>query len=74
MVKHLTKIGNSLGLIIEKPILELLDIDDETQLEMKTDGKALIIQPLKGNRKRRIKAVSKKIMDTHDDTFRELAK
>ncbi len=74
MVKHLTKIGNSLGLIIEKPILELLGIDDETQLEMKTDGKALIIQPLKGNRKRRIKAVSKKIMDTHDDTFRELAK
>ena len=42
MIKKLIPIGNSLGLIIEKPILELLDIDKDTPLEVKTDGEALI--------------------------------
>ena len=38
MIKRLTAIGNSHGIIIEKAILELLDIDRDTELEMKTDG------------------------------------
>jgi hypothetical protein len=32
--KQLSTIGNSLGIVIEKPILELLDIDRETELEL----------------------------------------
>ena len=46
MIKTLTSIGNSLGLIIDKPILELLKIDKDTQLEVVTDGQGLIIRPL----------------------------
>jgi hypothetical protein len=46
MVKRLTHIGNSLGLVIEKPILELLGISAETELEMTTDGKRLLIEPI----------------------------
>src|SRR5579859_2914584 len=34
MRKRLSAIGNSLGLVIEKPILELLHIDRETELDM----------------------------------------
>ena len=45
MIKKLTTIGNSLGLIIEKPIRELLDIDKDTPLEVKTDGEALVHPP-----------------------------
>ena len=47
MKKRLTNIGNSLGLVIEKPILELLQITQETELEMTTDGTRLIIEPLR---------------------------
>ncbi len=73
MRKKLSTIGNSLGVVIEKPILELLDIDRETELEMTTDGQRLIIEPIRQRRKRLL-ASAKKVMDAHDQTFRKLAK
>ncbi len=45
MIKTLTPIGNSLGLIIDRPILNLLHIDRDTELEISTDGQTLIIRP-----------------------------
>jgi antitoxin component of MazEF toxin-antitoxin module len=74
MIKRLTAIGNSLGLIIERPILELLDIDKETPLEVRTDGEMLIIRPQRRNRSARLKAAAKRMMDAHDETMRKLAK
>jgi antitoxin component of MazEF toxin-antitoxin module len=73
MRKKLSAIGNSLGIVIEKPILELLDIDRETELEMTTDGQRLIIEPVR-RRRQRVLASAKKVMDAHDETFRKLAK
>ncbi len=49
MIKRLTRVGNSLGLIIDRPILELLDIDQDTELEIRTDGRQLVIRPLRGD-------------------------
>ena len=51
MIKRLTKHGNSLALVIEKPILELLGADADTQFEVTTDGQALVLSPVK-NRQR----------------------
>jgi len=45
MIKTLTPIGNSLGLIIDRPILNLLNIERDTALEITTDGQTLIIRP-----------------------------
>ncbi len=45
MVKKLTKHGNSLALVIDRPILELLHIDADTPLDISTDGKQLLISP-----------------------------
>lgn len=74
MIKKLTAIGNSLGLIIERPILELLDIDKDTPLEVKTDGEALIIRPAKESRRQRVRRATERMMDRHDETLRKLAK
>lgn len=74
MVKKLTAIGNSLGLIIEKPILELLDIDKDTLLEVRTDGEALIIRPQRKSRSTRVKAAAERMMKAHDETLSKLAK
>lgn len=71
--EKLSAIGNSLEIVIEKPVLDLLDIDRETELEMTTDGQRLIIEPIRQRRKR-VLASAKKIMDAHDNTFRKLAK
>jgi antitoxin MazE len=43
MVKKLTKHGNSLALIIDRSILELLNIGPDTPLSVRTDGQRLII-------------------------------
>ena len=47
MVKRLTKHGNSLALVIDRPVLELLKIDTDTPLEISTDGQVLIISPVR---------------------------
>ena len=74
MIKKLSAVGNSLGLIIERPILELLNIDKDTPLEVKTDGEALIIRPVKATRKERVRASTKRMMAVHEETLRKLAK
>lgn len=54
MRKKLATVGNSLGIIIEKPILSLLNIDRNTELEIRTDGDRLILEPIRETpRKRR---------------------
>jgi antitoxin component of MazEF toxin-antitoxin module len=46
MVKSLTKHGNSLALVIEKPVLELLGADAGTPFDVTTDGQALVLTPV----------------------------
>jgi death-on-curing family protein len=45
MIKKLTRHGNSLALVIDRPILDLLRIDTDTPLDISTDGKKLIVAP-----------------------------
>ena len=47
MIKTLTKHGNSLALVIEKPVLELLGANAETPFDITTDGQVLILSPVK---------------------------
>jgi len=61
MVKRLTKHGNSLALVIDRPVLELLKIAADTPLEISTDGQVLVISPVRDpeHRKRFDKALKK---------------
>ncbi|MCL1958252.1 MAG: AbrB/MazE/SpoVT family DNA-binding domain-containing protein [Spirochaetes bacterium] len=45
MVKRLIQHGNSAALVIDKPIMEILNITNETTFELSTDGKNLILSP-----------------------------
>ncbi|MEK6601494.1 MAG: AbrB/MazE/SpoVT family DNA-binding domain-containing protein [Candidatus Binatota bacterium] len=57
MVKRLTKHGNSLALVIERGVLDILDIDAGTPLSVTTDGKCLIVSPIRdAARKKRFRA------------------
>lgn len=53
MIKKLKRHGNSLALVIDKPVLELVNIDSETPLEVSTDCQVLIISPVKDAKKRK---------------------
>jgi len=52
VIKKLTKHGNSLALVIEKGVLNLLNIDDKTPLDITTDGEVLIISPVRDEKHR----------------------
>jgi len=74
MRKKLSAIGNSLGIVIEKPILELLDITRDTELDLTTEGGKLIIAPVRKARKARVKAAIGEVMADHAGSFRKLAR
>ena len=74
MVKKLTKHGNSLALVIDKPILELLNIDQETPLEVVTDGKRLTISPAQtSTRRKRFDAAQSLAHRRYGRAFKRLA-
>jgi len=53
MIKMLVRHGNSFALILDKPVLELLNVDPARPVAISTtDGKSLLVVPLSGAEKR----------------------
>lgn len=74
MIKKLTKHGNSLALVIDKGVLDLLDIDDQTPLDISTDGKMLFVSPVRDEkRRRRFMAALEKVNKKYGGTLKRLA-
>jgi len=74
MVKRLTKTGNSLALVIDRPILEATHIDASTPLEVSTDGDVIVISPIRGKKRRaRFKEAVEEINRRYAGVFRRLA-
>lgn len=74
MVKKLTKHGNSLALVIDRPILDLLRIDADTPLEISTDGKRLVVSPVEApERREKFEAAQKWAHRRYAGAFRKLA-
>jgi antitoxin component of MazEF toxin-antitoxin module len=79
MIKTLTKHGNSLALILDKPILELLGIEPETPISISTDGKSLILSPVHGSstqateRGEKLTRIRARVNRKYEKTFKKLA-
>jgi antitoxin component of MazEF toxin-antitoxin module len=74
MVKRLTKHGNSLALVIDRPILDLLNIDQDTPLEISTDGKQLVVAVAKASaRRKKFEAAQELAHKRYEKAFRKLA-
>ena len=79
MTKKLTKHGNSLALIIDKPLLTMLKISEKTVLELVIQGNELVIRKVGKLRKGQseeasVDAIAQKIMDKYAPVFKRLAK
>jgi antitoxin component of MazEF toxin-antitoxin module len=74
MVKRLTKHGNSLALVLDKPILDLIKIDANTPLEVTTDGDRLIVSPQRDVDDATFRAALEKVNRRYAKTFKRLAK
>ena len=74
LTKKLSKHGNSLALVIDRSILELLGIDERTTLNISTDGRALIIVPAHGKRRsKRFQKVLGACNEQYGKTLKRLA-
>ena len=74
MKKTLTKHGNSLAMLIEKPILELLGADADTSFEITTDGRALVLTPIHdAKREKRLESALKAVNKQYPNTLKKLA-
>ena len=75
MIKTMIQHGNSSALIIDKPILELLNIEQNTPLEIITDGKNIIISPISDTeRLNKLNSSLNKINTRFSKTLIKLAK
>ncbi len=54
MIKHLTKHGNSFALVIDRVVLDLLEIGTDTPLSLTTDGKCLVVTPVRDAKRREL--------------------
>jgi antitoxin component of MazEF toxin-antitoxin module len=74
MIKKLTAHGNSMALVIEKAVLDLLRITPKTPLEISTDGKNIVISPVNSlGRATAFKSAIDKINNKHGKTLKALA-
>jgi antitoxin component of MazEF toxin-antitoxin module len=74
MVKKLTKTGNSLALVLDKPLLNRLKINGRTPLEVSTDGQVIVISPVRDRRRTaRLKRIVEEAHRQYGGVFRRLA-
>jgi antitoxin component of MazEF toxin-antitoxin module len=74
MVKKLTRTGNSLAIVLDKPLLEQLGIDENTELEISTNGDVLVVTPVRDRkRERKFRKAVEKINRKYAGLFRRLS-
>jgi antitoxin MazE len=74
MTKTLIRYGNSLALVIDKPILEMLHISADTPLEVTVSGDSLLVSPVRNkSRQEKMRASLDKMNRKFGDDLRRLA-
>ncbi|MEO7795930.1 MAG: AbrB/MazE/SpoVT family DNA-binding domain-containing protein [Thermoanaerobaculia bacterium] len=74
MVKTLTKTGNSLALVLDRPLLEATGIDASTPLEISTDGDVIVISPQRSARRnQKLQGIVDQMHERYAGVFRRLA-
>jgi antitoxin component of MazEF toxin-antitoxin module len=74
MRKKLTRTGNSLALVLDKPLLDRAGIGATTPLEVSTDGHVIIVSPIRPRRRTaRLKGVVAEAHRRYAGVFRRLA-
>ena len=74
MRKRLTRTGNSLALVLDRPVLEATGIDASTPLEVSTDGDVIVIAPVRARKRtRKLGAALEAINARYAGVFKRLA-
>jgi antitoxin component of MazEF toxin-antitoxin module len=73
-VKQLTKIGNSTGLIIDRALLQQLDLGPEGKVEIRVEGHSLVITPHRHATNEEFDRAANRVFTTRKRLLKRLAK
>ena len=76
MVQTLTRYGDRLALVLDKSILDSLNIAEGTPLSVTVSEGSLVVAPVKAEdaeRRRRFEEAKRATFEKYDDVFRRLA-
>jgi antitoxin MazE len=74
MRKKLVRTGNSLALVLDKALLEEANIDGDTELEVSTDGRVLVVSPVPSpKRSAKLRKIVEQAHRKYGGVFKRLA-
>jgi antitoxin component of MazEF toxin-antitoxin module len=74
MKKRLTRTGNSVAIVLEKPLLEAVGIEPDSEVEISTNGDVIVITPVRDERRhRKLKKILDELDEQYAGVFRRLA-
>jgi antitoxin MazE len=59
MRKKLTRTGNSLALVLDRPLLEAVGIGVETTVDVSTNGDVIVVTPVRTRTRKRAKKLAR---------------
>ena len=74
MIKRLTRQGNSVAIVLDKPIVEAAGLDEGQEVEVSTDGDVIVITPVRSkSRQAKLRAIVGRMHEKYAGAFRRLA-
>jgi antitoxin component of MazEF toxin-antitoxin module len=75
VIKKLSRLGNSSAFVVDRTMMQLMDIDADTPLRVTVEGRKLIIEPLSdAERAKKFNRVKAKVLRDNEEALRRLAK
>jgi antitoxin component of MazEF toxin-antitoxin module len=74
MIKKLTRTGNSIAVVLDKPLLEELGLDENAEVEVSTNGQVIVITPKRSSaRDRKFRKAADTINRKYAGLFKRLS-
>jgi antitoxin MazE len=74
MIKKLTRTGNSVAIVLDKPILEAVGWDENAEVEISTNGQVVVLTPKPdAGRTRKLKRILDELDAEYGGVFKRLA-
>ncbi len=74
MKKKLTRTGNSVALVLDRPLLEQLGMDEGSEVEVSSNGDVIVVTPVRErDRETRLRDAADKINSRYAGLFRRLS-
>ncbi|MDZ7638186.1 MAG: hypothetical protein U5J83_08055 [Bryobacterales bacterium] len=71
--RKLISVNGNLALVIDSGVLQILDIDEGTDLKLSTDGDCLVMTPIRAKgRKRRFHDALDAVVSHYETMFKEM--